>query len=120
MLRGILVAACLCGCASGLRPHAQGAARSVPGSDPAGHAAEDTATARRDSAALEDFLAELERSVRKHDKPALVALLDPEYKAKQLVRIYQGNPDPFLNTLICGQVVDSDQHYCLEFDAIFH
>lgn len=110
----------LSGCAGGGRAGSGVRSESDSGLVRAASPAVDTTAtvARRDSATLEDFLTDLEQAVRKHDKPALVALLDPDYKAKQLVRIYKGNPDPFLNTLFCGRVLGTDQLYCLDFDAI--
>jgi hypothetical protein len=120
MIRLFLLAAIMSGCAAGSRPGSAANPQASRKHEETATASRDSAAAAgRDSAVLEDFLSGLERAVRKHDKPALVALLDPDYKAKQLVRIYKGNPDPFLNTLICGQVVASDQNYCLDFDAIF-
>ena len=115
--------AALSGCAGGghgaapERSAADTPATSSP-NDTNAAAASAANAARRDSSALEDLLTELERAVGKHDKPALVALLDPDYKAKQLERIYKGNANPFLNTVFCGRVVGTDQLYCLDFDAI--
>ena len=123
MIRLLVAAALLAGCAAGTRAGAPAKRNTGPAAKHT--AAEDSAfvdslaTVAHDSTRLEEFLSEFERCVHRHDKPALVSLLDPTYRAKQLTRIYNDNPDPFLNTLICGKVLASDQYYCLDFDAIY-
>ena len=76
--------------------------------------------ARNDSAhaAVEAASHDLEQAVLSHDKPAILALLDPDYKTQELMGFRRGNSDTFLNAFFCGKVVNTDQLYCLEFQDI--
>ena len=76
-------------------------------------------TARVDTTGkIAEALEDLEIAVKKHDKKGIVALLDPEYRYKEHDDRFQGNTDQFLNEVFCGQVLHSEQRYCLVFDEI--
>ncbi len=67
---------------------------------------------------VNELSTEMEKAVLSHDTAAILNMLDPDYKAKELIKFHNGIPGPFLDSFFCGRVLGIDQFFCLDFKDI--